>query len=241
MKENNLAAHFDEWQKSLLLPGKPNEWESKILLEKAGVPAQTGILLKPGESFEEKCKNRGCALRYPVVVKVCSGEILHKTEVGGISLNVSEEELPDEIGRIQSKFPEAPLSICEMVRYKGSEIILGAVYDESFGPAVMVGAGGILTELYNDAAFRLAPCSLAEAGRMLRELTIFPVFNGYRGMETTWEPLAAVIERVSLLAAMLIQPGCQLDINPIVWTGSTWLALDAMIVLDAKKGSGFQT
>lgn len=231
MNVESIKAKIDNWKETLLLKGKPNEWESKQLLEGTGIPAQTGLLLPPGETLEEICRNHGCALSYPVVVKVCSGEILHKTEVGGISLNVSEDDLHREITRIRTLFPDAPLSVSEMVRYTGSEIILGALYDPVFGPAVMVGAGGILTELYNDVSFRLAPCSKNEAARMLRELTIFPVLDGYRGMSSTWEQLAGIIEKVSLLAAGLIQEGCQLDINPIVWTGETWLALDAMIIL----------
>ena len=231
MKIPEITATIVRWEKSIALQGKPNEWESKNLLEEAGIPAQTGLLLLPGETLREKCLSAGCSLSYPAVVKVCSGEILHKTEVGGISLNVSEEQLPGEIERIRTLFPGVPLSISEMIRYEGSEIILGALYDPTFGPAVMVGAGGILTELYNDVSFRLAPCPREEAARMLRELTIFPVLDGYRGMASTWEHLAVIIENVSHLAAALIREGCQLDINPIVWTGSSWLALDAMVIL----------
>jgi acyl-CoA synthetase (NDP forming) len=231
MDSSDVPVILEDWIQSLSLESRPNEWEAKKLLNAVGIPAQTGLLLLPDEQLYDACSSQDCTFTYPVVVKVCSGEILHKTDVGGIALNVAEEELAERIEALQSQFPDAPLTVADMVRYEGSEIILGALHDDTFGPAVMVGAGGILTELYSDVSFRLAPCTKKEAARMLRELVIFPVLNGYRGMAASWEQLAEIIEKVSHLAEALIQKGGQLDINPIVWTGETWLALDAMIIL----------
>jgi len=95
----------------------------------------------------------------------------------------------------------------------------------------MVGAGGILTELYKDVSFRLAPCTTKEAHYMLEELTIFPTLHGYRGLSADSDSLAGTVERVAELAVHLIHRGCQLDINPIVWVEDRWVALDVKVVL----------
>jgi len=118
-----------------------------------------------------------------------------------------------------------------MVPVRGPEFILGALSDPVFGPAVMAGAGGILAELYKDVVFRLAPCTNAEAGRMLSELTIFPVLTGFRGSSMDISDLKKIISLFSQLAAAVTAEGAQLDINPLVWTGDEWLVLDGKAVL----------
>jgi len=119
----------------------------------------------------------------------------------------------------------------EIVEHRGSEIIIGALYDPIFGPAVMAGAGGILTELYKDVSFRLAPYTKKEAHYLLEELIIYPTLKGYRGLSADVDSLAGIIERVAELASHLISAGCQLDINPIVWSQNRWIALDVKVVL----------
>jgi acetyltransferase len=118
-----------------------------------------------------------------------------------------------------------------MVAYRGSEFIIGALHDPTFGPAVMVGAGGILTELYKDVSFRLAPCTEKEAHLMLEELTLYPTLKGYRGLSGDADSLADVVVKVAELAPHLIREGCQLDVNPIVWSGQRWVALDVKAIL----------
>lgn len=231
MSGASIPAIIETWKKNLAIPGKPNEWEGKELLSEMGIPGKSGILISPAESEEKAFSKAESVLTFPCVVKICSGEILHKTDAGGVALNITKAQLPATLARFRKTFPGQGILVSDMVRYQGGEIILGALYDPVFGPTVMVGAGGILTELYNDVSFRLAPCSGTEALRMLQELTIFPVLNGYRGMTRNCEELALIIEKVSVLCEELIEPGCQLDINPIVWTGETWYALDAMIIL----------
>jgi acetyltransferase len=118
-----------------------------------------------------------------------------------------------------------------MVPYRGGEIIIGALHDPTFGPAVMVGAGGILTELYKDVAFRLAPFAAEEAHLMLEELTIYPTLRGYRGLSGDADSLADILSKVAGLALELIREGCQLDINPIVWSRDRWVALDVKAII----------
>jgi acyl-CoA synthetase (NDP forming) len=118
-----------------------------------------------------------------------------------------------------------------MVASEGPEMIAGGLIDPGFGPAVMVGAGGILTEIAQDVAFRLVPLDNAEARRMLMELKIYPVFEGYRGLRLDPEPLAELIVTVGRLVDALGSHFDQLDLNPIVWSPTGWTILDAKLML----------
>ena len=116
-------------------------------------------------------------------------------------------------------------------------MIVGAMMDPEFGAAVMVGAGGIMTELLDDVGFRLAPCPQDEARRMLEELRIAPLFAGHRGLLAAGgrNALADTIARVADLAVDLGPALGQLDLNPLAAVGTTWTALDASLILGAKE------
>jgi succinyl-CoA synthetase beta subunit len=225
VRPEDRASLLATWRASLSVPGRPNEWESKRLLAETGIAVPRGVLIEPGSSPAAP------DVPFPWVVKVCSAEVLHKTDRGGVRLGVAGADSVASIKEMRKAFPGSAILVEEMVRSQGVEIIVGALYDPSFGPAVMAGAGGILTELYQDVSFRLAPCSREEALRMLEELTVFPALRGYRGLAADVDALAALVERVAGLATRLIGPGDQLDINPVVWAGERWVALDAKIVL----------
>ena len=225
MRPEDRASLLATWKASLSVPGRPNEWESKRLLVEMGIGVPRGTLIEP------EAPPAGPDVPFPWVVKVCSAEVLHKTDRGGVCLGVTEAESVASIEAMRKAFPGCAILVEEMVRSQGVEIIVGALYDPSFGPAVMAGAGGILTELYKDVSFRLAPCSRDEALRMLEELTVFPALRGYRGLAADSDALAALVQRVARLATRLIGPGDQLDVNPVVWAGERWVALDAKIVL----------
>jgi succinyl-CoA synthetase beta subunit len=225
MSATDMAAMVEQWRSSLSIPGKPNEWESKRLLRSVGIAVPAGVFIEAGNSVASGYVSvLGTAGR--CVVKVCSGDILHKTEQGGVLLDVAENTLPAAVAALQQRFPSAGILVEEMVPYRGGEIIIGALHDPTFGPAVMVGAGGILTELYKDVAFRLAPCTAEEAHLMLEELTIYPTLRGYRGLSGDADSLADIVSKVAELALELIREECQLDINPIVWSRDRWVALD---------------
>jgi hypothetical protein len=230
MSSAEVRSLVDGWRAGLAVPGKPTEWECKRLLGAVGIGTPRGALIEPGAPA------RVDGVPAPWAVKVCSSEVLHKTDQGGVRLGVGREDLAATVAGMREAFPGADLLVEEMVSSKGVELILGALYDASLGPAVMVGAGGILTELYQDVSFRLAPCPRQEARRMLEELTLFPALCGYRGLAADVDALAAVIERVAELATHLIGPGDQLDVNPVVWATDRWVALDAKVVL-ATSGS----
>jgi succinyl-CoA synthetase beta subunit len=227
-----LAAVVQRWRSSLSIPGKPNEWESKGLLRSVGIAVPRGAFIEAGNSVAADSDISVLGTPGRCAVKVCSGEILHKTEQEGVLLDVAENHLPAAVATLQQRFPSAGVLVEEMVPYRVGEIIIGALYDPTFGPAVMVGAGGILTELYKDVVFRLAPCTAKEAHLMLEELTIYPTLRGYRGLSGDANSLAAIIAKVAELALQLIREDCQLDINPIVWSRDRWVALDVKAILE---------
>ena len=215
-----------EWIKNLRIEGKPDEWESKNLLKMMGLNVEVGRRIMAGESVNPD------VFEFPLVLKVCDPDILHKTESGGVKLNVKRENFAEAVRELRMIFPSSPLLAAPMCNILGPEFILGGMVDPVFGPAVMVGAGGVLTEIYEDAVFRLCPCSKGEAVRMLNELQIAPVLKGYRGSTLNMDELADEVSRVSELFDAFDGRLNQIDINPMVYTGENWTALDCVLVLN---------
>ena len=214
------------WISGLNVPGKPDEWEVKELFRFFNINTPRGVLLEPELRF------KGTELQQPLVVKVCDSKILHKSDIGGVKLNV-RDDISSIITEMRQAFSGSNLLIEEMVPYSGIEFIIGALVDPDFGPALMVGAGGILTELYKDVTFRLAPISKNEAVRMLRELTVAEVLKGYRGSQMDIYSLADLIVSVGELITELGSSFNQLDINPVVFSNGKWVALDGMAILNS--------
>ena len=232
MNNEAIAALVRQWRSNLAIPDRPNKWESKGLLRDLGIPVPRGVFIDPGNTLDPDSNVAVLGTPERCAVKICSGEILHKTEAEGVLLDVPESSLPAAVSSFRKRFPGNGILVEEMIHYRGSEIIIGALFDPAFGPAVMAGAGGILTELYKDVAFRLAPCTSAEAHHLLEELTIYPALTGYRGLSADINSLAGIISKVADLSVHLIREGCQLDINPIVWSRDRWIALDVKVVLE---------
>ncbi len=220
---------IDSWLESLRIKMKPDEWEVKKLLKERGVRVPAGALV---ENTHGGVVN---GLSFPVVVKVCDSAILHKTDVGGVVLNVEEKDLSCTIEAMKAKFPGSRILVEEMHHFSGIEFILGGLVDPTFGPAIMIGAGGILTELYRDVTFRLVPLDKAEALRMLQELTVSAVLTGYRGSRMDIGEMADIVVIVGDLITELGSHFNQLDINPMVYTQEGWSALDGMLVLNEVK------
>ncbi len=217
---------IESWLKGLRIPGKPDEYEVKNLLKQKGIRVPGGFVTDTGTGITP------AAISFPVVIKVCDPDILHKTDVGGVVLNVFENDYPGTVEKMQEKFPGSRIMIEEMSSYSGIEFILGGLVDPTFGKAIMIGAGGILTELYKDVTFRLVPLDKDEALRMLKELTVSAVLQGYRGSNMDIDELAEIIVSVGNLITELGPHFNQLDINPLVYTSKGWTALDGMLVLN---------
>src|SRR5690606_16037439 len=128
------------------------------------------------------------ALGYPVALKIVSADLPHKTEAGGVALQLGDADaVRNAYDRVVAAAARhAPRArrdgvLVQRMEQGGAELIGGATRDPVFGPVLTVGLGGVLTELYGDTSHRVLPIGLEEAGRMLRELKVFPLLDGYRG------------------------------------------------------------
>ncbi len=220
--ENKLK----RWFESLEYKEHPDEFDAKQLVKLYSIKVPDGRRLKPKDTFGLD------GIDPPYVLKVCSSNILHKTELQGVVLNNDNESVQDNFKMIQQQFPNENILVESQSTYMGPEFIIGIIKDPALGHAVMVGAGGVLTEIYKDTAFMLAPCSVNEAIDMIDELVLSPVFENFRGMTLDKEKLAITISQVSRLAHDLGDKLSQLDINPIVFSDGEWIALDVKVVFD---------
>lgn len=160
---------------------------------------------------------------FPVVMKIVSPQILHKTDVGGVVLDIGNarqltEKYEEMMSNVRRRMPGAEIfgvGVQKMMP-QGHELILGTVKDPQFGPMVMVGLGGIYVEAFKDVVFRLAPVTTGESARMLRELRAFRLLEGVRGEPPAdVDAVEEVLQRVSLLALNHPELG-EMDINPLM-------------------------
>ena len=223
-----------QWLGELKVNGKPDEYEAKALLKDRGITVPHGQLCTPSEieTFKQDSTPPPPNLNFPMIAKVCDPEIIHKTDMGGLELNLKADNWVEKMQKLSGRFPECNILLEEMIPYEGNEFILGALIDPSFGPTLMCGAGGILTELYKDVSFRLIPLDKEEAERMLLELTVSEVLTGYRGSHLDLKGLAEILSGIGELVVELGDQFNQLDINPIVFNGNKWVALDAVLLLN---------
>ncbi len=205
-----------------------DEYESKQLLAAYGVPAVQEILTHS----EKEAVEAAAAIGYPLAIKGCSAKFAHKTEKGLIHLNVINEEGVRESYRsvMKAAGEEIPLLVSKMVT--GSrELMSGVVRHSSFGPCVLFGLGGIMAEAFKDRTFRLAPLNEAEAIEMLQDIRAKELLGPYRGMPAVDQgKMAAVLQAVGNLA-LLHQEISEIDLNPVMISGSNPVVVDALVVL----------
>lgn len=178
------------------------------------------------------------AIGFPLIAKISSKDILHKTDVGGVAANLRTEEdvakaYDDILKNVAAKAPGAAIDgvLLQQFLPAGDEFIVGALRDPSFGPLIMVGLGGIYTELFRDVAFRIGPVPRAQAYAMLEELNAWKLLLGMRGKaQSDIDALAETIVRVSAL--MCACPDiAELDMNPVMVSPEGTIVVDAKIVL----------
>jgi acetate---CoA ligase (ADP-forming) len=218
--------------------GRFNETEAKALLAKIGIPSP----LESIASTPEAAAVQAGAIGFPVAVKLVSADILHKTEVGGVALNLtSAAQVGETVTAMQSSIsalrPDAKIDgflVSQMIT-DGVETILGVHRDPAFGPVVTFGLGGVLVELLKDTVCALAPVSIDEARTMISKIKAAPLLTGYRGGPAhDVEALAQAIVHVADFAAQHRSRLVSLEINPLrVLPGSGGvIALDAVIEMD---------
>lgn len=180
---------------------------------------------------------------FPVVMKISSPDILHKTDIGGVRVGVgSKKEAEEAFSQITlnaKKFmPQAfinGVTVYEMVP-KGKEVILGISYDRTFGHMIMFGLGGIYVEVLKDVSFRIVPLTKTDAEEMVREIKTYQLLKGARGEKPVdLDAITDAILRLSRLATDFPEV-IELDINPLVVTEKGATALDARITLSQPKG-----
>jgi len=210
------------------------EVEAKQILEEAGIPTVRAHLAR---SREEAVRVAG-ELGFPVVLKVVSPRIVHKSDIGGVKLGLrSSEEVAqayDDIAAAARKAdPEAEMWGVSVQRMAapGLEVIIGMTTDPQFGPVLMFGLGGILVEVLKDVAFRLIPIAPRDARQMVHEIKGYPILEGYRG-----QPPAdvAALEDLLLKVSAFVEAHpeiAELDLNPVFAYPKGALAVDARIVL----------
>ena len=198
--------------------------ESKALLEKYGIKFAKGELVKKENELEKACRKIG----FPVAMKIYSQKISHKTDIGGIKLNI---QTPEEAKRAFSQLKRIPgfkgAYLQKML--SGTEIIMGGKRDAQFGPVVLFGLGGIYVELLKDVSMRVAPISAKDAEEMIKEIKGYALLSGARGKQkANLKKIKSYLLKVSKL--MIKEKIAELDINPLFAFGNEVLAVDARVV-----------
>lgn len=223
-----------------LIPDKTNiltESLSKSILEAYGITASKPYKVAALRDLRKSADIVG----YPLVMKVDSQDISHKSDVGGVVLNIEDYEMLSAayvrmMNNIKEKLPDAKVdgvSLQKMIKFKDSvELILGIKRDETFGTVVMVGMGGTGAELFKDRVIGFPPLNESLAYNMLASLKIFPLLKGYRGSKpVNLDVLIETLIRLSYLAADYPEI-TELDINPLLAHSEGAIALDARVVVD---------
>ena len=214
-----------------------NEDDSKMLVNDYGINTTHPQPAATEDEAVAIARKKG----YPVVMKIYSPDITHKSDVGGVALNIKDDEMVratfrNMIKTAAEKRPDARIegvTIQVMVNTKdGIEMIVGTKKDPIFGTVMLVGMGGVTAELFKDKRLEFPPLNEQLARQMLKSLKIYPLLKGYRGdTPKNMDKLIEALIRMSYLAADYPEIA-ELDINPLVVTPTDVIALDARIVVD---------
>jgi acyl-CoA synthetase (NDP forming) len=213
-----------------------SEYDSKALLREAGVVLPEEILVTEKSALHGAISRVG----FPLVMKIQSHDIPHKSEIGGVRVNITSEDdalaaydaLPRHARRHR---PDAAIQgvLVSPMAEKGVEIIIGTMLDATFGAMIMVGLGGVTTELFHDVVYRLAPVGAPEAGSMLGALKAAPLLNGFRGAPKADVPaLTELIAQISHLAVAYSSEIAEIELNPVLVhaVGQGVTIVDALVV-----------
>ena len=216
-----------------------NEVESKQVLSEAGIDVTAATLAPNREQAIHQARKIG----FPVALKVISPQIVHKSDIGGVKLNLRDDE---EVGlayeTITSAVKESdPSATIEGVSVQGmaqpgTEIIIGMSKDAQFGPVIMFGLGGIMVEILKDVAFRIVPLTQYDARNMIKEIKGYPVLEGYRGQDPAD---IQKLEDTLLKLSEFVQAHDEIkeiDLNPIFAYKEGLTAVDARIILEERVG-----
>ena len=211
------------------------EVEAKELLSKAGIPVVQTKLARSKREAISISKEIG----FPVVLKVNSRDVIHKSDSGGVKLGLANatqagKAYSEIMSSIRQAHPDARIegiSVQPMVA-PAVEVIVGMSKDPQFGPVIMFGLGGILVEVLKDVSFRIVPLTERDAGEMIREIKGYPILEGYRGQKPASLP---ALEKLIVEVSRFVEKNShirELDLNPVFAYPDGALAVDARIILE---------
>jgi succinyl-CoA synthetase beta subunit len=212
--------------------GVMDEYEAKRLLDRWRVPVVPETLVTgPGRHEFTPIRKLATHFGFPVVLKAIHRDIIHKSEMGAVAVGIPDiDQLKMAWEGMHARFPDAAWLIQPFLP-GDVEVIVGAKRDPVFGPVVVFGTGGVLTELYHDVAMRIAPLTEADALEMIEATKAAELMRGFRGLPVH-DPreVADIIVKIGDL--MLGQPSVmELDVNPLLLTEKGPIAVDAMAVI----------
>jgi len=211
------------------------ESESKQLMKEIGITTTDFKIARDGKEAVKAAKEIG----FPVVMKILSPQIIHKTDAGGVKLNINTEkeieiafkEIVNNAKKYDAKAEVRGVLIEKMVK-PSTEIIIGVTRDPTFGPAIMFGLGGIFVELLKDVAFRIAPIKKEDAQEMIQEIKALPMLQGFRGgPNVKLDLIVDILMKISKLTIDYIDDILEIDLNPIFAYEDKILTIDARIIL----------
>ena len=212
------------------------EESSKEILSEYGIKVPHYALVTNTDDAAQKSKEIG----FPLVAKIVSADILHKTEVGGVKVGLNSEDevkkaFDDMFYRLKEKFDVKGVLLEKMVP-NGVELIIGLQNDSQFGPSIMVGLGGIYTELFKDVSFRVLPITKNDALKMLESLRGKDILRGFRGSKPiNMDMLSEAIVNIGTLGVDMAGKYESIDFNPVVLYPDGYFVVDAKIILKEKS------
>jgi acyl-CoA synthetase (NDP forming) len=213
------------------------EIESKQVLEQAGMPVAGAQLARDAKEAAKAAQSLG----FPVVLKIVSPDVTHKSDVGGVKVGLQsaaevQAAFSEIVASVKKHQPEARIEgvAVQKMAPQGIEVIVGMSKDPQFGPVLMFGLGGILVEVLRDVAFRIVPLEPRDARQMVREIKGYPVLQGVRGQDPAD---VEALEKLLLQLSEFVEAHPEieeLDLNPVFAYKDGCLAVDARIVIAAK-------
>ena len=209
------------------------EHEAKKVISKYGIQVTQGSIAKSADEAFSIASSIG----FPVAMKISSTDISHKSDVGGVELNIKKEDVlaaySNMISRVRKAVPSANIEgvLVQQMAPSGHEVIVGLKKDAQFGHALMFGLGGIFVEIYKDVSFRVTPIDKKEALEMISEIKGYPILKGIRGKKPAdIDAVADVLVSVSEMAQK--ENIVELDINPLIVGENGAIAVDARAMVE---------
>ena len=207
--------------------------EAAEVLRKYKIPFVEAKLVKKVEEAVAFAEKAG----YPVILKIVSRDVVHKTDVGGILMNIKngqelERAFRQIVNNVKKHLPRARIDgmlVYKMVE-EGVEVIVGGKKDVRFDQVLMFGLGGIFTEVLKDVSFRVVPIDKRDAEEMIKEIKGYEVLKGYRGKKCDTDALVEILQKTSKLLDENREIK-ELDINPVIVLKKSAVAIDARIVI----------